>query len=92
MKFQKILLYCIFYHFSDYKLIKKMFFAAFKVIEGTNAFGQKFIFFLGQLVNIILALYKCQSMGLLPTHASDWLAFVEPQARVEYSGGGFVYI
>lgn len=69
-----------------------MFFAAFKVIEGTNAFGQKFIFFLGQLVNIILALYKCQSMGLLPTHASDWLAFVEPQARVEYSGGGFVYI
>ncbi|EFN84454.1 Transmembrane protein 85 [Harpegnathos saltator] len=45
-----------------------------------------------QLVNIALALYKCQSMGLLPTHASDWLAFVEPQARVEYSGGGFIYI
>lgn len=64
----------------------------FKVIEGTHAFGQKFVYFLGQLVNIALALYKCQSMGLLPTHASDWLAFVEPQARVEYSGGGFMYI
>ncbi|KAH0953480.1 hypothetical protein HN011_009538 [Eciton burchellii] len=64
----------------------------FKVIEGTHAFGQKFVYFLGQLVNIALALYKCQSMGLLPTHASDWLAFVEPQARVEYSGGGFIYI
>ncbi|KAJ8679493.1 hypothetical protein QAD02_015280 [Eretmocerus hayati] len=63
----------------------------FKVIEGTNAVGQKFVFFLGQVVNILLALYKCQSMGLLPTHASDWLAFVEPQTRVEYSGGGFVY-
>ncbi|OXU28405.1 ER membrane protein complex subunit 4 [Nasonia vitripennis] len=63
----------------------------FKVIEGTHAFGQKFVFFLGQIVNILLALYKCQSMGLLPTHASDWLAFVEPQTRVEYSSGGFVY-
>ncbi|KAL6261007.1 ER membrane protein complex subunit 4 [Pogonomyrmex barbatus] len=64
----------------------------FKVIEGTHACGQKFVYFLGQLVNIALALYKCQSMGLLPTHASDWLAFVEPQMRVEYSGGGFIYI
>lgn len=64
----------------------------FKVIEGTHAFGQKFVYFLGQLVNIALALYKCQSMGLLPTHASDWLAFVEPQARLEYSGGGFIYV
>ncbi|XP_015108661.1 ER membrane protein complex subunit 4 [Diachasma alloeum] len=63
----------------------------FKVIEGTHAFGQKFVFFLGQLVNIALALYKCQSMGLLPTHASDWLAFVEPQARLEYSGGGLIF-
>ncbi|XP_043475477.1 ER membrane protein complex subunit 4 [Leptopilina heterotoma] len=64
----------------------------FKVIEGTHAFGQKFVFFLGQIVNIALALYKCQSMGLLPTHASDWLAFVEPQARIEYSGGGLIYV
>ncbi|XP_058805339.1 ER membrane protein complex subunit 4 [Phymastichus coffea] len=63
----------------------------FKVVEGTNAYFQKFLFLLGQLVNILLALYKCQSMGLLPTHSSDWLAFVEPQTRVEYSGGGFVY-
>lgn len=73
-------------------LIMSLTSSAFKVIEGTHAFGQKFVYFLGQLVNIALALYKCQSMGLLPTHASDWLAFVEPQARVEYSGGGFMYI
>lgn len=73
--------------FNNYKI----FVSAFKVIEGTHAFGQKFVFFLGQLVNIALALYKCQSMGLLPTHASDWLAFVEPQARLEYSGGGLIF-
>lgn len=72
-------------------IIKFYVFPAFKVIEGTNAIGQKFVFGLGQIVNIMLALYKCQSMGLLPTHASDWLAFVEPQTRVEYSGGGFSY-
>uniref|UniRef100_A0A182MYC9 ER membrane protein complex subunit 4 n=1 Tax=Anopheles dirus TaxID=7168 RepID=A0A182MYC9_9DIPT len=62
--------------------------STFKVIEGISATGQKLVFLLGNLVNIGLALYKCHSMGLLPTHASDWLAFVEPQARLEYSGGG----
>lgn len=62
--------------------------ATFKVIEGTQAAGQKLIFFLGNIANIGLAIYKFHSMGLLPTHASDWLAFVEPQSRLEYSGGG----
>lgn len=62
----------------------------FKTIEGTQAWGQKFIYLIGNVVNIILALYKCQSMGLLPTHASDWLAFIDPPTRMEYSGGGFV--
>lgn len=54
----------------------------------TNIYLQKFIFFIGNLINIGLALYKCHSMGLLPTHASDWLAFVEPQQRIEFSDGG----
>jgi hypothetical protein len=66
--------------------------STFKVIEGVQATGQKFVFFIGNLVNIGLALYKCHSMGLLPTHASDWLAFVEPQARLEYSDGGISLI
>lgn len=61
----------------------------FKTIEGTQVWGQKFIFFIGNIVNIILALYKCHSMGLLPTHPSDWLAFIDPPTRMEYSGGGF---
>ncbi|KAF4518634.1 hypothetical protein B566_EDAN005961 [Ephemera danica] len=62
---------------------------AFKMIEGSHAAGQKFVYLIGNLLNVALALYKCQSMGLLPTHASDWLAFVEPRQRVEFSGGGF---
>jgi hypothetical protein len=64
------------------------FLSAFKMIEGSHAVGQKFVYFLGNIVSVALALYKCHSMGLLPSHSSDWLAFVEPQMRVEYSGGG----
>lgn len=56
-----------------------------------NITGQKLIFVLGNLISVGLALYKCHSMGLLPTHASDWLAFVDPQSRIEYSDGGLGY-
>lgn len=60
----------------------------FKMIEGSHAAGQKFVYFIGNIINVALALYKCQSMGLLPSHSSDWLSFVEPQLRMEYYGGG----
>lgn len=66
--------------------------STFKMVEGTQATGQKFVYFIGNIVNILLALYKCQSMGLLPTHSSDWLAFEEPQTRVEHIGGGISLI
>lgn len=62
--------------------------STFKMVEGSSAASQKLVYFFGNLVNVALALYKCHSMGLLPTHSSDWLAFVEPQTRIEYSGGG----
>ncbi|ORZ40348.1 hypothetical protein BCR44DRAFT_118968, partial [Catenaria anguillulae PL171] len=29
------------------------------------------------LANMLIALYKCQQMGLLPTSDSDWLAFMD---------------
>lgn len=52
---------------------------------------QKFVYILGNLLGIGLALYKCQSMGLLPTHASDWLAFAEEPLRMEYAQGGLIF-
>lgn len=61
------------------------------MIEGSHSASQKFVYFFGNIVNVALALYKCQYMGLLPSHTSDWLAFVEPQLRVEYSGGGILF-
>ncbi|XP_037787896.1 ER membrane protein complex subunit 4-like isoform X1 [Penaeus monodon] len=60
----------------------------FKSIEGTHAALQKLIYLLGNFVNVGLALYKCHSMGILPTHASDWLAFQEPAIQMEFSYGG----
>ncbi|KAL7048225.1 hypothetical protein ACKWTF_003271 [Chironomus riparius] len=66
-------------------------FKSFELIQN-SIIPQKLIFFLGNLVNIGLALYKCHSMGLLPTHASDWLAFAEPQNRLEFSDGGLLFI
>ncbi|RNA31284.1 ER membrane complex subunit 4 [Brachionus plicatilis] len=63
---------------------------AFETIEsGQNSILQKLVYLLGNLVNLAIALYKCHSMGLLPTYASDWLAFANPQERLEYSFGGF---
>ncbi|XP_017769831.1 PREDICTED: ER membrane protein complex subunit 4 [Nicrophorus vespilloides] len=64
--------------------------STFKLVEDSSAAAQKLVYLLGNFINIGLALYKCQSMGLLPTHSSDWLAFVEPQTRQEYLGGGIM--
>lgn len=39
---------------------------------------QKIAFVVCQGLLFCVALYKVHTMGLLPTHSSDWLAFVEP--------------
>lgn len=48
------------------------------MIQGEQAPLQKLAYISGNLVAVALAVYKCNSMGLLPTHASDWLAFADP--------------
>ena len=61
-------------------------FKALDANEGSMAnLGQKIVYVIGNLVNIALAMYKCHSMGLLPTHTSDWLAFADPVLRVEWA-------
>ncbi len=63
----------------------------FEQIEGENSFLQKVTYLFGNIVLLAIALYKCHAMGLLPTYASDWLAFANPQVQMEYSAGGFSY-
>jgi len=55
---------------------------------GVNLLGQKLVFILGNLAGVALGMYKCHSMGLLPTHTSDWLAFADPIEQAEVSLGG----
>ncbi|XP_055329680.1 ER membrane protein complex subunit 4-like [Paramacrobiotus metropolitanus] len=62
--------------------------STFKQIEGRNSFLQKLVYVLGNIVALGLAVYKCNSMGLLPTQPSDWLSFEKPLERVEYLAGG----
>ena len=37
----------------------------------------KLVYVILQLLTMALGLYKCSSMGLLPTATSDWLAFMD---------------
>ncbi len=46
---------------------------------GDQAIFMKGIYILGNIAALAFALYKFNSMGLLPTHQSDWLEFLEPQ-------------
>ena len=63
--------------------------STFKALDANESalanLGQKIVYVLGNLINIALAIYKCQSMGLLPTHSSDWLAFADPVLRAEWA-------
>jgi len=56
-----------------------------------NIWLHKIIYFLGNLTHLALALYKCQSMGLLPTYNSDWIAFADQQTQMEMTVGGLSY-
>ena len=63
--------------------------STFKAIDANDGsianIGQKLVYILGNLINIAMAMYKCHSMGLLPTHSSDWLAFADPVLRAEWT-------
>ena len=50
-----------------------------------SALGQKIVFVLGNLANVALAVCKFNSMALLPTYVSDWLAFADPISRIEWA-------
>ena len=47
----------------------------------------KIAFVAVQFLSLGLGIWKCGSMGLLPTSASDWLAFMEPKVPLEFSFG-----
>ncbi|ORX86375.1 DUF1077-domain-containing protein, partial [Anaeromyces robustus] len=43
------------------------------------------------IAQLLVGLYKCSSMGILPTTTSDFLTFEEPKVYLESVHGGSVY-
>ncbi|KIS70426.1 chaperone EMC4 [Mycosarcoma maydis] len=52
---------------------------------GQSLLLPKILFILCQMAAIALGLYKCWSMGLLPTETSDWLAWRQARTPLEFS-------
>eukprot|EP00271_Cylindrocystis_brebissonii_P015751 TRINITY_DN38747_c0_g1_i1.p1 TRINITY_DN38747_c0_g1~~TRINITY_DN38747_c0_g1_i1.p1 ORF type:complete len:191 (+),score=38.92 TRINITY_DN38747_c0_g1_i1:174-746(+) len=46
------------------------------------------LFMLLNFAGLIVAMWKLNALGLLPTHPSDWLSSLPPRPVVEFSGGG----
>uniref|UniRef100_A0A7N1A710 ER membrane protein complex subunit 4 n=1 Tax=Kalanchoe fedtschenkoi TaxID=63787 RepID=A0A7N1A710_KALFE len=51
--------------------------------------GPKLLFIALNLAAMGMGVWKLNSLGLLPTHPSDWVSSLPPPQEVEYSGGGF---
>ncbi|CAD5187541.1 uncharacterized protein LOC135616725 [Musa acuminata AAA Group] len=48
----------------------------------------KLLFIALNLAALALGVWKLNTLGLLPSHASDWVSSLPPAPEVEYSGGG----
>ncbi|KAF6176526.1 hypothetical protein GIB67_007909 [Kingdonia uniflora] len=53
-----------------------------------DTLAPKLVFIALNLAALALGVWKLNTLGLLPTHASDWVSSLSPAHEVEYSGGG----
>ncbi|CAA7409390.1 unnamed protein product [Spirodela intermedia] len=51
----------------------------------------KLLFIALNLVGLGLGFYKLNTLGLLPTHVSDWVSSLPPPPEVEFSGGNLPF-
>ena len=56
--------------------------------EKTDMTGPRLAFCGVQCAGLALALWKLNAMGLLPTHASDWVSGMRPPTPLEHAYGG----
>ncbi|CEF69465.1 ER membrane protein complex subunit 4 [Strongyloides ratti] len=70
--------------------------STFKVLEeqmSGSIILNKLVYIIGNLLGILLAMYKCNSMGLLPNGTSDWLDFMEhPEPLQSSTWSGVILI
>ncbi|KAG6491559.1 hypothetical protein ZIOFF_046491 [Zingiber officinale] len=53
-----------------------------------DTLAPKLLFIALNLAALALGVWKLNSLGLLPTHPSDWVSSLPPPPEVEYSSGG----
>ena len=63
----------------------------FNRISGDQAALQQFSYILANLLGLAMAMYKCHTMGLLPTSQSDWVEFMDQQQVLVYLLGVLDY-
>ncbi|KAM0942781.1 putative TMEM85/ER membrane protein complex subunit 4 [Dioscorea sansibarensis] len=54
-----------------------------------DTLAPKLLFIALNLAGLALGVWKLNTLGLLPTHASDWVSSLAPAQEVEFAGGGF---
>lgn len=57
--------------------------------SGIDLIMPKIVFILMNLAGLGVALYKCNSMGLLPTSSADWIN-ISVRTPVQVAGGGII--
>ncbi|KAH7427288.1 hypothetical protein KP509_10G037700 [Ceratopteris richardii] len=57
----------------------------------TDTLLPKICFICLNIAGLLLGLWKLNSLGLLPTHVSDWVSSLPPAPMAEFSGGGIPF-
>ncbi|KAI6654754.1 ER membrane protein complex subunit 4 isoform X1 [Oopsacas minuta] len=60
----------------------------YKQLRGDQKLLQMFVYLLANIVSLLLGLYKCEMLGILPIYASDWIKFGIEREVLEIVGGG----
>lgn len=55
-----------------------------------DTLAPKLLFIALNLAGLGLGVWKLNTLGLLPTHASDWVSSLPPAPEVEFAGGGLI--
>ncbi|XP_020578681.1 ER membrane protein complex subunit 4 [Phalaenopsis equestris] len=56
-----------------------------------DTIAPKLLFIALNLAGLGLGVWKLNTLGLLPTHPSDWVSSLAPAPEAEYSGGGLLF-
>jgi hypothetical protein len=68
-------------------------FARYEDSSGSNEVSMtvpKLIYFALNVLGVLLALWKCQSLGLLPTSPFDWMPHAPVRKPLEWSAGSVI--